>query len=102
MRRINWKTVSTLVTMLVIAGCSDTSISSPPGTGAAPVAMMLAPDGAPSMSIPGDAPANTSADFTVTAAGGAFIIGNHAVIFPDNAICDPEKSSYGKGTWDSS
>ena len=101
MRRTNWKTVSTLVTMVVIAGCGDAGISSPPATAATPTTMMLAPEGAPSLSLSGVAPSNTSADFTVTAKGGTFFVGNHALIFPDKAICDPAKSSYGPGTWDS-
>lgn len=100
MRRTNWKTVSTLVTVLVIGGCRDAVISSPPASSATPVSMMLAPEGAPSLSLNGTSPSNTSADFTVTAKGGVFIIGNHAVIFPNNAICDPATSSYGPGTWD--
>ena len=101
MRCKNWKTVSTLVTMVVIAGCSDSGISSPAASSATPVSMMLAPDGAPSLSLGGTSSGNTSADFTVTSKGGTFVIGNHAVIFPDKAICDPAKSSYGPGTWDS-
>jgi hypothetical protein len=98
---MNWKTVSTLVTMLVITGCGDAGISSPPASATTPVSMMLAPDGAPSLSLSGLSPANTSADFTVTSKGGTFFVGNHAVIFPDRAICDPATSGYGPGTWDS-
>ena len=102
MRRTNWKTVSTLVTALVIAGCQDGMISSPTSSSVTPVSMMLAPDGAPSLSLNGTSPANTSVDFTVTSKGGTFLIGNHAVIFPNNAICDPNTSSYGSGKWDDS
>jgi hypothetical protein len=100
MRPPNWKTVSTLVTMLVIAGCNDAGISSPPTSQATSVSMMLAPDGAPTLSLTGTAADNLSADFTVTPAGGTFAIGNHAVVFPANSICDPATSSYGPGTWD--
>ncbi|MEO7456081.1 MAG: hypothetical protein ABIY52_07445 [Gemmatimonadaceae bacterium] len=100
MRRNNWKTVSTLVTALVIVGCQDGMISSPASSSVAPVSMMLAPDGAPSLSLNGESPANTSVDFTVTSKGGTFMVGNHAVIFPNNAICDPATSSYGSGKWD--
>jgi hypothetical protein len=41
-----------------------------------------------------------SADFTVTPSGGLFRLGNHAVYFPDHAICNPETSSYGPDQWD--
>jgi hypothetical protein len=101
MRRTNWKTVSTLVTALVIAGCMDNVISSPQATSATTVSRMLAPAGAPSLSLNGTSSANTSADFTVTSKGGTFLVGNHAVVFPASSICDPATSSYGPGTWDS-
>jgi hypothetical protein len=99
MRRTNWKTVSTLVTTLVIAGCNDAVISSPAASAATPVSVLLAPEGVPSLSLSGTSP-DGSADFTVTPSGGTFVVGNHAVIFPANAICDPATSSYGPGTWD--
>jgi hypothetical protein len=100
MRRINWKTVSTLVTTIVIAGCMDNGVSAPQiaPEGAAPV--MMAPEGRPSLSLHGKSSDNTSADFVVTPNGGTFFIGNNAVYFPAQSICDPEKSSYGPETWD--
>ena len=42
MRRTNWKTVSTLVTMIVVAGCQDNVVSAPQGTSVAPASIMLA------------------------------------------------------------
>ena len=100
MRRFNWKTVSTLVTMLVIAGCQDNVISAPQGASVAPASIMMAPEGRPQLSLTGIAASNTEADFTVGPQGGVYFIGNNAVVFPARSICDPKKSSYGPGTWD--
>ena len=60
------------------------------------------PAGAPSLDVIVNsvAPDNMSADFTVTPSGGLFVLGNHAVYFPDHAICDPETSGYGPDLWD--
>lgn len=101
MRRTNWKTVSTLVTMLVIAGCTDSVVTSPEATSGSTAPMMMAPTGSPQLSLGGASSGNTSADFTVGPQGGTFFIGNNAVVFPAKAICDPALSSYGPGTWDS-
>jgi hypothetical protein len=100
MRRTNWKTVSTLVTMVVIAGCQDNAISAPQSASVAPASIMLAPEGRPQLSLSGSAPSNTSADFSVGPSGGTFLVGNNVVVFPPRSICDPAKSSYGPGTWD--
>lgn len=60
------------------------------------------PAGAPSMDVIVNAvaPDSLSADFTVTPTGGTFVLGAHAVFFPDHAICDPATSGYGPGLWD--
>jgi hypothetical protein len=100
MRRTNWKTVSTLVTMVVIAGCQDNVVSAPQSTSAAPAAMMMAPPGSPQLLLAGLAKVSDDVDFTVTEKGGIFLLGNHAVVFPARSICDPARSSYGPGTWD--
>ncbi|MDB4898629.1 MAG: hypothetical protein JWN53_437 [Gemmatimonadetes bacterium] len=100
MRRTNWKTISTLVTMAVLAGCQD-NIATPVATpSAAPAEMSLAPAGRPTLSLSAQAAGSTTTDFTVGPNGGTFIIGNAAVVFPANSICDPEKSTYGITTWD--
>lgn len=97
MRSFNWKTVSTLVTMMAAAGCQET-VSAPLGSSSAPASMALAPAVAPQLSKGGlDA---DDVDFTVTPNGGVFLLGNHAVVFPARSICDPSVSSYGPGTWD--
>jgi hypothetical protein len=87
--------------MIVIAGCQDNLVSAPQASSSAPAQMMMAPEGAPRLSLLGTALGNGDVDFTVTAAGGVFLIGNHAVVFPARSICDPAKSSYGPATWDS-
>lgn len=101
MRRTNWKTVSTLVTMVVIAGCQDNLVSAPQASSVAPASMMLAPDGAPRLSLMGNEKGNNEVEFTVSPNGGVYFIGNNAVVFPARSICDPATSSYGPGTWDS-
>lgn len=100
MRRTNWKTVSTLVTIGLLAGCMDRSISAPESVSVAPVSMMLAPQGAPQLSWALVKSENTSVDFTVGVDGGEFRVGsNAAVVIPAHGICNL-KSSYGPGHWD--
>ena len=94
MRRTNWKTVSTLVTMIVIAGCQEGVVSAPQSA-----TSMMAPAGAPQLSLSRGQSNNADVDFTVTPAGGVFFLGRNAIVFPANAICDPATSSYGAGTW---
>lgn len=100
MRSFNWKTVSTLVTMMAVAGCQE-SVSAPPGGSAGPVSMMLAPSGSPQLSLGSNAQ-DEDFDFTVSPAGGTYFFGNNAVVFPSNSICDRSISTYlyGPGTWD--
>lgn len=100
MRRTNWKTVSTLVTMIVIAGCQENGVSAPKYAATTPVSTMAAPEGAPQLSLSAHTGNNADVEFTVTPAGGVFFMGSNAVVFPANSICDPSTSSYGDGTWD--
>jgi hypothetical protein len=100
MRRTNWKTVSTLVTMIVIAGCSEGVVSAPQSAANEPTSMMMAPAGAPQLSLSRGQSNNADVDFTVTPSGGVFFLGRNAIVFPAHAICDPATSSYGAGTWD--
>ena len=60
------------------------------------------PAGAPSADVIINtvAPDSLSADFTVTPSGGLFVLGAHAVFFPDHSICDPSTSGYGPDQWD--
>jgi hypothetical protein len=101
MRHMNWKTVSTLVTMAVIAGCAENATSPTMQSPSAPAAMSLAPQGRPQLQLNGNSNAE-SADFNVGAKGGVFFIGNHAVAFPAKSVCDPETSGYGLTTWNAS
>jgi hypothetical protein len=103
MRRINWKTVSTLVTMAALVGCQETMVA-PIAPDNAPTSIRLAPEGRPSLSLSGGNTDNSESDFTVGAKGGLFYVGNHAVFFPAGSICDPSASgySYGVGSWDQS
>jgi hypothetical protein len=89
-----WSILVALVA--VTAGCADHSI--------APVRDQaeVLPGGAPRPRIIIDQMAQdeSSADFTVTPAGGYFRMGKHGIVFPRNAICDPATSSYGREFWD--
>jgi hypothetical protein len=98
MRRTNWKTVSTLVTMVVVAGCSDTMVS--PSLNQSATSMQLAPEGRPTLSLNTTANASARSSIRVGPKGGVFLIGNNAVVFPRNSICEPTTSGYGVSMWD--
>ena len=100
MRRNYWVVVASAM-VGVLAGCSDNTIVAPSAApSAAPTTSMFAPVDRPSLSLSGNRDGNTTAQFTVNPTGGIFFVGNHAVIFPANSICDPAVSSYGPGEWD--
>ncbi len=101
MRRNYWVVVASALVIGVVIGCSDSPVAPAAAPNAAPASMMLAPSGAPSLSLSGGEVANGSSTFTVGPWGGVFFVGNHAVYFPARSICDPASSSYGEGTWDS-
>jgi hypothetical protein len=101
MRRTNWKTVSTLVTMALLVGCQDNTVSAPQPSAVGPTLMMMAPGEAPRLSLSGITSNNITTEFTVGPKGGVFMVGNHAVVIPAHSICNPATSSYGPGTWDS-
>ena len=111
MRRISLSQVALLPFAALTWACAD----APAGPGAAgsagsaarlPGAGALAglPAGAPRLDVVLDAVAgdSLSADFTVTPSGGTFVLGRHAVVFPDHALCDPEAAGYAYGPehWD--
>ena len=91
--RTNWKTVSTLVTLALLAGCMDHSVSAPDQSSVAPAPRMLAPQSAPALGLAGVGGNNTSVDFVVGPWGGTFYTGNNAVVFPAHTICQPATSS---------
>ena len=104
MRQRNyWVVVANVAVIAALAGCSDNTFVAPSAqpdaaASSAPVTMMAAPQGRPSLSLSGTGPSNSTADFTVGPQGGVFFIGNHAVVFPAKSICDPATSTY--GDWD--
>ena len=71
----------------------------PPASRPAP--MSLAPQGRPSLDLTG---ATSGFDRRSISSfgpnGGVFFLGNHAVVFPAQSVCDPATSSYGPSTWD--
>jgi hypothetical protein len=102
MRRNYWVVVANVVVLALVAGCRDTVVAPAAAPSAAPASSILAPEGRPSLSLNGgnDQNQDGTAEFTVSPWGGVYTVGNHAVVFPAHSICDPEKSSYGEGTWD--
>jgi hypothetical protein len=93
-RQIRWSILIALVAMT--AACADSSIA--PTSNRADVL----PGGAPNMLIVIHEVAadERSAEFTVDQSGGYFRLGKHGIVFPRNAICDPDKSDYGPKFWD--
>ena len=83
MRRMNWKTVSTLVTMVVVAGCQE-NVASPElqNSSSAPARLALAPQGRPDLSLNTLAATNGSTDFTVSPNGSLFQIWQKCRVLP--------------------
>jgi hypothetical protein len=100
MRRNYWVVVANVVVMAVLAGCSDNIVAPSAAPNAAPASMMFAPADRPSLSLNGNKKHNDATDFTVGPQGGVFYLGNHAVAFSPNAVCDPAVSNYGSAFWD--
>jgi hypothetical protein len=97
MRRTNWKTVSTLITMAMVAGCSESTVA--PAVRSTTVAMALAPSALPSLSLGDNGRENEESSITVGPKGGIFLVGNVAVVFPKGSICDPATSGYDMSLW---
>ena len=88
-------TLTSAVALLAACSAADQAV-------APTVRHTARPAGAPSLDVVTNsvAPDSLSADFTVTPSGGMFSLGNNAVYFPANSICDPATSSYGPDQWD--
>ena len=105
MRRIRWNIAGPLLLLSALAGCRE-GVVSPAARpieapqAAAPAPMSLAPQGRPHLDLVGGLPDSASVDFVISPNGGIVDLGNHAVVFPANSVCDPATSSYGPGTWD--
>jgi hypothetical protein len=99
MRRPNWKTVSTLISMIVVAGCSENT-AAPSLQPSSPASVRLAPSAHPTLSLNTVAAATVASSFTVGPKGGVFFVGTNAVVFPQGSICEPTTSGYGASTWD--
>jgi hypothetical protein len=105
MRRNRWNIAGPLLLLSALVSCREGVVS--PATApieapqaAAPAPMSLAPQGRPHLDLVGGLPDSASVDFVISPNGGIFDLGNHAVVFPANSVCDPATSSYGPGTWD--
>jgi hypothetical protein len=90
---LNTRVISVAGLLMLLAACMDGAVGPKPST---------LPPGAPRPDIIMNsvAPDSLSADFTVTPSGGTFILGQHAVVFPANSICDPATTAYGPDQWD--
>lgn len=102
MRRNYWVVVANIAVLALVAGCRDNVVAPTAVQASAPAAAMLAPTSRPSLSLSGTSFTDGSADFTISPSGGVYYVGNHAVVFPAHSVCDPDKSTYGPGTWDDS
>jgi hypothetical protein len=92
MRLASLRFLSALAALLALSACADSPAA--PENDEAVAAF-------PSFKIyPMYAADGRSADFIVTPTGGTFNLGEHAIYFPRNSICDPETSSYGPTRWD--
>lgn len=106
MRRNRWNIAGPLLLLSALAGCREGVVSpaagpiEAPQAAVAPAPMSLAPKGHPTLDLVGGLPDSASLDFDITANGGIVDLGNHAVVFPAQSVCDPATSSYGPGTWD--
>jgi hypothetical protein len=96
--RENLRLISVGLSLVIVAGCSDTSTAP-----SAPAQRSLAP-AAPAFDYSsGGSFGDARSSFTVGASGGTrSVAGLFNVNFPAGSICDPDLSSYGEGTWDSS
>ena len=88
---------------LLLSGCAGDNVSGP-SSQATPwggIAISRGPAGVPrpDVIVHHVADDSASAEFTVTATGGVFALGPHAIYFPPNSICNPT-SSYGPTEWD--
>ena len=93
MRRHSTKKFLSAAMIIIVAACARDTLAPKPAT---------MPPGAirPDVIVNFVADDQLSADFTVTPSGGLFQLGNHAVYFPANSICDPATSGYGPDQWD--
>jgi len=105
MRRNRWNIAGPLLLLSALAGCREGVVSPAAGPieaprAAAPAPLSAAPQGHPTLDLVGGLPDSASVDFDISPNGGIFDLGNHAVVFPAQSVCDPATSSYGPGKWD--
>ncbi|MDB4877095.1 MAG: hypothetical protein JWM41_3541 [Gemmatimonadetes bacterium] len=84
--------------MVALAACGDTT-TSPRET-----ARNLTPTSSPAFDYSGGGSrqyGDQGSDFTVTSHGGTFSVnGLFTVNFPENSVCNPDRSTYGSTEWD--
>lgn len=95
--RENLRLIAAGLSLLVVVGCGETA-TAPQATSTQKLSAT-----APKFDYNwGGAFGDQYSSFVVTSAGGTYSAGSFDVSFPANAVCDPDLSSYGAGTWDSS
>ncbi len=85
------------VALLSLGACGDSVTSPTPAT-----PRTLSPSGpAFDYTSTSSSPGNVQFDFAVGSRGGSFsIAGLYTINFPENSVCDPDRSSYGATEWD--
>jgi hypothetical protein len=87
------------VVVAAVAGCSDSATSPRDAS-----TRVLSPGGVPTLDISPSTwfSSYRTTTFTLTSDGGKYSIGDgiYTIVFPANSVCDPDRSTYGPGTWD--
>lgn len=87
------------LSLLIVVGCSE----SPSAPTATPARSLSASSPSFNYDSYRSSYGDSFASFIVTPAGGSYSVnGLFDVNFPANSVCDPDLSSYGEGTWNSS
>ena len=85
---------------LIAAACRDTVAPRDSGVASRPVAVMPSGSNVSSARVNRRAEDNASVEiFTLDPRGGTVRIGAFTVIYPKDAVCDPNRSGYGPSEW---
>jgi hypothetical protein len=98
--RLSFRYLTAAAAMFALAACSD-GTTGPQAT----EARALSPSSSPAFDFGGGGRqfGDQTSDFTVTSRGGSFSVnGLFTLDFPENSVCNPDRSSYGNGEWDKS
>jgi hypothetical protein len=83
------------LSLLIATACSDTATT--------PKAVALSSPSAPAFDYAGTTVGDLTSTFNITPSGGTYSVASlFNLSFSPGAVCDPDLSTYGEGTWDSS